>query len=660
MIEIYQGFQTDTNIIDYADEALLEAQEEWELERVSDLYTEATILFDAYTTGSLVLEDVKIGATGKPIEQKIIKGSMNRLSNYFSKIIKFLRNLMDNFLESMGNIFKDDVEWLNANMHYITKMPQEVKDTLTLTCIPYWKNGGHDKFNDDNLPFTAKYANLNTAVSTSIDEISKIKDQSMHEENAVYRIFFEPLYKLDAENVKKGAFLYYRGGEPSSVKFNASDAVKAINIMATFVIKGNGYINMIKAGQNRVTKQIEELEKSLEAEQKKGKELGTGQENLPTMGANGKIINPPGSTKAVEDSFFYEFEGESLYSDIEGKSLYGTEFWNMLVDDYGNKIVTEKSILPNSIRRVFAKNKRENTITSKEGKETYIKAIKILDNLIKHDPLLSKFDRGTAVDIKRELKLFDNKNKKPYELYILPQKIYLGNHGTIDKNTEEAAKKLAIAATKQLGDNRFYVSTFINWDSHPKTGSDIDCIEFNLHENEYLDTDSDLIEFIGYESYHQVVVERLVTGTPVQTGNNNNNNGGNQNQSTSKPEMDPMVNQENRVINQQRQENSEKQTSVNAAIHFCKMCGTVSSVKLSVFKEISSHYTSTLKQTVKAIKEYQGIKDEETENKNYNEQQRRNKDKLAEELVADNIQKRRIRNANKGAFSRVWSNLFGS
>ena len=661
MIEITQEFNmVDTNFIDATEEAFLEAQEEYELARINDLYMEATILFDAYTTGSLVLEDVKIGATNKPIEQKLIKGNMNRLTNYFGKIIKFLKGLINNFLENISDIFKTDVEWLQTNMQYLDKMPKEVINTLTLSCIPYWQNNngkGHELFMTDKLPYTAKYAG--SEVNGIIDTITKIKDQAKHEENEIYKEFFDPLYKLNSENVKQGAFLYYRGSQ-TSTKFSGNDAVKVINIMKVFIMDSPKYQNMLKAANNRVSKQMENLEKELEQHQSKGKELGTGQENLPTMGKDGKIVNPPGSTKAVEDSYFFEFEGKSLYSDIEGKSLFVSDFCNMMVDDYGREITIERSILPNSLRRAFAKNKRENHITANEGKETYRRAIKIVDQLIKADPKLSKMNRASSCDPNKEEKRFGSKDRRQYELYVLPQKIYIGAHGTIDKSIEEAAKNIAMNATKQLGNSNFYIAAFINWDSDPTTGADVDCIEFTLYENEYLDKDSDLIEFIGYESYRNIAVEAAAVAQPAGGQNNQNPNPNQQqNQQQSKPEMDPIQHQENKVINQQRQENSIQQTGTNACIQFCKMCGTVHSVCLSVYREIISHYIGTLKQVISAVKEYQGVKDEETENKNYNEQQRKNKDRMAEDLVADNIQRRRIRNANKGAIRRVWSNLFG-
>ena len=93
MIEIIQGFDMNTNIIDAAEEAFLEAQDENELLHMESLQYESTILLDASFKGELVFEDVKIAATDKPIEQKLIKGNANRLQNYYKKIIKFLSDI---------------------------------------------------------------------------------------------------------------------------------------------------------------------------------------------------------------------------------------------------------------------------------------------------------------------------------------------------------------------------------------------------------------------------------------------------------------------------------------------------------------------------------------------------------------------------------------
>lgn len=498
MIEINVGFYMDTNFVDAVEEAFLEAQEEYELARINDLYTESVILFNAYTTGSLVLEDVKIGATSKPIEQKIIHGSMNRISNYFKRILKFLKELSDKFMESISNVFKDGQEWINDNRHYLENIPEEALNTMTLTCVPYWEQGAHARFEEDSLPRSAAYASANT---TQILESIKKLDQKRHEENAIYQEFFADLYKLDNKSIKKAAFIYYRGGQPTSKQFEKAACKDAIEKMSAFLLNHNRYQTKVKACQDAFTKDIEKLEEELEEYQKKGQELGVGQENLPTM-KNGKWQSDGKTTTNVE-SLFFEFDGVSLHSDLEGASLFDTEFADMMYDTNGYKILMEAGTIANS-------------------------------------PSVS------------------------------------GGSST------------------------------------------------------------------------------------VTTGGGNSSTASGTGGASSISPNDNAQNAANIQTNTDRLRNSIHQTATNACIQYCKMGGTVFSVKLSVFREITDHYVNTCKQVVDAVKKYQGVLDEEKENKEYNKQQEMNKDKRKEEMVADNIRRRQIRNANKGTFRRIWSNFFGS
>ena len=497
MIEINVPFHTDTNYVDAVEEMFLEAQEEYELDRINDLYTESVILFDAYTTGSLVLEDVKIGATSKPIEQKIIHGSMNRLSNYFKKIIKFMKEISEKWVEAMSNVFKDAQEWINENQHYLVNIPEEAINTMTLSCVVYWEVGegkinAHPLFEDPKLPRSPNYVNAD--VNTILEAIKKM-DQKKHDENGVYQEFFQPLFNLDQKSIKKAAFLYYRGGQPGTKKFEKTDCKTAIENMMGFLLNHTKMATAIKQGQEAYTKELERLEEELEKHQAKGRELGTGEENLPVNRGNGKLESDGKTTQAVPESFFYAFDGISLHSELEGASLFQTDFADMIYDTNGYKIIMET----------------------------------------------------------------------------------------------------AAAATGNTS---------------------------------------------------------TVASGSVAGGNNNSVN-------AAPSKQDLQTSNQNAQTNEDRLKNSIAQTSTNACIQYCRMGGTVFSVKQSVFREISDHYVTTLKQVVDAVKKYQGVLDEEKENKEYNKQQEMNKDKLKEQMVADNIRKRQIRNANKGIFRRIWSNFFG-
>ena len=164
--------------------------------------------------------------------------------------------------------------------------------------------------------------------------------------------------------------------------------------------------------------------------------------------------------------------------------------------------------LPNFLRNMTRSN-REFNVSRDTILEIYNKAIKILDKNIKANAVLSKFER------KDDKKCIEDEKKKirtgsyHYGLYVLPPNIF-PHEGTNQPSTKVVAALTSMLkkASNELGDSNFYISGFINTifnapfpEYQNSEGEDEYCIQFSLFENTYKDEDSDLIEYVGYESF---------------------------------------------------------------------------------------------------------------------------------------------------------------
>ena len=91
-----------------------------------------------------------------------------------------------------------------------------------------------------------------------------------------------------------------------------------------------------------------------------------------------------------------------------------------------------------------------------------------------------------------------------------------------------------------------------------------------------------------------------------------------------------------------------------------QICATVSTARMTALKNIADHYVNTLQDLVKKIKEYQGIQDEDEENRNYNEKQKAQDKMKNEDEINQIVQNRKKANAAiHGRFRRIIDRNFG-
>jgi hypothetical protein len=244
------------------EEALYEARISESINTMEALFNEADVLLMGYQNNdTIVVEDVEIGANKEgPNVQKNVKGIMAGIKNFLEKIIKFLKEALNNFVEGVTRSLQDGEEWYKQNAKYLERnsIPPEVQNSIKVSCIPYWTGACHGRLMENKLPMdTTGFQDAMKKIGTEIDKLQTKDD--------IYKRFFPELYKLDAKDPRRAAFAYYQGVKmeddktnPIMVEFNRGEAMDAIDKMKMFI---NGeYRRAFNATQDVIKNNTREME----------------------------------------------------------------------------------------------------------------------------------------------------------------------------------------------------------------------------------------------------------------------------------------------------------------------------------------------------------------------------------------------------------------
>ena len=271
-VEVYGERYFDVDSAIEYEEFLLDTYEDQLAMEVSDMYTEASIMLSAFNQGELVLEEVEVGANNNSaMRQKNVKGFFNHIAEFLKKIIKFIREALNKFMEGVANSLKTDMEWYKENAAYLDNIPEEIKADIKVTCIPYWgkDNKSYDRLAQPYIPMTPN--NVKGVIQKmAADPNIKTKSQIMQN-------FFPVFFKLNGQNPREAAFLYYTGTDfkankgagviPASTEFKNEDALDAIQKMREFMGRFQDLANKTQTAIDKNAKELETSEKELENEQ---------------------------------------------------------------------------------------------------------------------------------------------------------------------------------------------------------------------------------------------------------------------------------------------------------------------------------------------------------------------------------------------------------
>ena len=191
------------------------------------LLTEMTLFSDAYRTGTVTLEDVEVS---------------NDKKGTFAKIIDFIRRIVAKFMDTAKNLFKNNQEWFEANVHKFDTIQDANYAQIKITMVPYW-NAKYDR------------------VAPSIQPNDKRLGTDLKDSTAIEKAMYPSILKLTMSgNLTEGAKIYYRGKSNNAIAIEGAAVKDRVKKMINYC---NEYVSTC----NGIKEKIESVEKDIEKAQ---------------------------------------------------------------------------------------------------------------------------------------------------------------------------------------------------------------------------------------------------------------------------------------------------------------------------------------------------------------------------------------------------------
>ena len=267
LIEIMDNTPFYGDLIEDCDEALYDAMIASSYSRLSSLQMESDVILKAKEEGLLVMEDVDVELDG-PQTPKNVKGVFNHIKEFLGKIIKFIRDALNTFVEGINRSISSSDEWYKANAHFLDDIPPEVISRMRISIIPYWE-------------YTNNYTNLKSnTISPSLGNLKEVMRQIDTKkeltQDDVYRVFFKEFYALDQNNPRAAAFAYYQGPAdrnneseggklvPATKAYNGKQCIAVIGKIKDFMAVRKELVAKTQSAIDSNAKQLEEINRNLE------------------------------------------------------------------------------------------------------------------------------------------------------------------------------------------------------------------------------------------------------------------------------------------------------------------------------------------------------------------------------------------------------------
>ena len=201
---------------------------------------EIEVLGEAYHRGMIMMEEVKIDDNEKSGEERGI----------FQKIIDFIKNMVNAFVNKAKNLFRNNQEWFAANKHKFDELTPDAYAKLSITIVPYEKRA---KLGAEYLFFEVEHDKK--------PNDPKLGEKEMKDITAVAKYLYPTLTRLSMSgDLTEGAKIWYRGGSNNLVKYTGDSVKPLVEIMLNYC---DGYV----AGVNKVKDKIDAITKDMEKQQ---------------------------------------------------------------------------------------------------------------------------------------------------------------------------------------------------------------------------------------------------------------------------------------------------------------------------------------------------------------------------------------------------------
>ena len=196
-INIFTKPEFSNTYFDELEEAYSVIEDESNTIMLEAAITELGFLTESIVTGKLVIspvkEEVSLGAYAQAkVTKRNVEGVWEHIAYFFEKVMNFLSNSINNFIENAGTLFQDYEEWFRENSNKVDpdSMNPKILAELSFSVVPY--------FNGSDNTRLIKAENIK-----GITDIDKISEDLAAKDSAILK---------KADNDKNFLYQHYSRG----------------------------------------------------------------------------------------------------------------------------------------------------------------------------------------------------------------------------------------------------------------------------------------------------------------------------------------------------------------------------------------------------------------------------------------------------------------
>lgn len=374
VVEIGENLSIDYDII--ADRELFEMFQTFNRDNLADAATELAVLSEAFYTKNLTLsgvllpetimeaDGVSMPAAHKQPEERRTTGLISNVKEFIRKIIVFIQDMLQKFLQAVNDIIQSDTSWLNENERLLRNIPPDVLSDMKISCVPYFLSKAHGRLRVPDISVKPNTSGFFRGL------LNVLQGTGVYKKDRVYQDYFSELYKINPNNIREASMIFYKGGMREVKTFTGRDCLDVIDRMINFCRNYKTYADACKRSMNNIQNSIREQERYINELKR----------------ARAEITNT-----STRESFMF---GDSFYSILEDSNIFMTEISDlnitlesnidMLLEDIGAgvavannqnnpnvvsknaKIKTDPNSSPNRVR-VSNQNTPNNNQTENQG-----------------------------------------------------------------------------------------------------------------------------------------------------------------------------------------------------------------------------------------------------------------------------------------------------
>ena len=300
IVEIGENTSIDYDVI--TDRKVFEMFQSFNRNNLDDAVMELTVLTEAFynknltLTGELLPEfiteanGVSMPAAHKQPEERRTSGLINNVKEFIRKIIVFLQDMLQKFLQAVNDIIQSDTSWLNENERLLRTIPANVLADMKISCVPYFLSKSHGRLRVPDIAVKPNTSGFFRAL------LAILQASGIYQKDRVYKD-----YSLPRDRRESG-----------SKTFSGRDCLDVIDKMINFCRNYRTYADSCKRSMVVIQNSIRQQERYINELKR----------------ARAEITNT-----STRESFMF---GDDFYSILEDSNIFMSEIGDLNINIESN------------------------------------------------------------------------------------------------------------------------------------------------------------------------------------------------------------------------------------------------------------------------------------------------------------------------------------